>query len=215
VIDVHAPHEPVHGWRDFFLHIITITIGLLIALGLEGSVEWLHHRHLVHEAEESLHSEIASNAKGVADALADLHKQQADLKHDVTMLDYFLKNKKFPEHGSMSIAFHIKGFDDVSWKTAQSTGALSYMSYAQAQDYSDIYDTQDALYKSEQQAARDAIISLAPFMDSTDATPDPTPEDAKDMRQKIQVLQGQLLLVDSLMTGLDKSYKKYLSAHPS
>ncbi len=32
MLDVHAPHETVHGWRDFFTHIATITIGLLIAL---------------------------------------------------------------------------------------------------------------------------------------------------------------------------------------
>ena len=28
-----------HGWRDFFVHIATIVIGLLIALGLEQSAE--------------------------------------------------------------------------------------------------------------------------------------------------------------------------------
>jgi hypothetical protein len=42
VLDVHPPHEPVHGWRDFFVHPATITIGLLIALSLEGCVEWRH-----------------------------------------------------------------------------------------------------------------------------------------------------------------------------
>ncbi len=43
------------------LDLATITIGLLIALGLEGCVEWQHHRHLVHEAEASLRAEIKSN----------------------------------------------------------------------------------------------------------------------------------------------------------
>ena len=45
MLDVHAPHESIHGWRDFFIHLATITIGLLIALGLEATVEWMHHRH--------------------------------------------------------------------------------------------------------------------------------------------------------------------------
>ena len=36
MLDVHPPHEKMHGFKDFLLHLLTITIGLLIALGLEG-----------------------------------------------------------------------------------------------------------------------------------------------------------------------------------
>jgi hypothetical protein len=215
VIDVHPPHEPIHGWRDFFLHLTTITIGLLIALSLEGFVEWQHHRHLVHEAEASLHAEIESNAKGLPDAIANLHKNQADLKNDVTVLKYIIKNHKEPEHSSMTISSGIQNIDDVSWKTAQSTTALSYMSYAQAEQYSSIYSTQNELFGAEQQAARDAIISLAPFMNTAKDDPDLTEGQANDIKQKIEVLQGQLTLVDSLMKDLDANYKKFLTAHPS
>ena len=214
MLDVHPPHEPVHGWRDFLLHLFTITIGLLIALSLEGLVEWQHHRHLVHEAEASLHDEIERNAKSLPDNIADLKKEQDALKHDVTVLKYVIKNHKAPEHENMEITFHIRNFDDVSWKTAQATTALSYMPYTQAQEYSDIYNTQNALFQYEQQAARDAIISLAPFMNIEDSDPDPTEGQANDIKQKIEILQGQLTLVDSLMKSLDGQYKKFLAAHP-
>ena len=215
VLDVHPPHESIHGWRDFLLHLFTITIGLLIALSLEGLVEWQHHRHLVHEAEASLHAEIQSNAKGMQDSIIDLHKQQDSLTHDDVVLNYVIKNRKMPEHEHMEIAFHISSFDDVSWKTAQSTTALSYMPYARAQEYADIYGNQAELFTAEQQAARDAIISLAPFMnDKAKDEPDPTPEKADAMKQKIEILQGQLLLVDSLMNSVDQQYKKFLAAHP-
>src|SRR5271167_4822087 len=101
VIDVHPPHEPIHGWRDFLLHILTITIGLLIALSLEGLLEWHHHRHLVHEAEASLHREIASNDSGMKDALDDLHRRQEELKHDVLILRLRLQNQPIPRHEHM------------------------------------------------------------------------------------------------------------------
>jgi hypothetical protein len=215
VIDVHPPHEPIHGWRDFLLHILTITIGLLIALGLEGLVEWQHHRHLVHEAEAGLHAEIESNAKGLPETLATLHKNQAELKHDVEVLKYIIKNHKPPPNDNMTISFGIRTFDDVSWKTAQSTTALSYMPYAQAEEYSDIYSTQNELNSAERQAARDAIISLAPFINTAENDPDPTEGQANEIKQKIEVLQGQLTLVDSLMNSLDRDYKKFLTAHPS
>jgi hypothetical protein len=214
MLDVHPPHGPTHGARDFFLHLFTITIGLLIALSLEGCVEWQHHRHLVHEAEAGLHTEIANNAKGMKDVIDDLHKQQESLKNDVTVLKYIMKNHKAPEHSSMEITYHIRGFDDVSWKTAQSTGALSYMPYDLAQEYSDIYATQQELQSSEQQAARDAILGLASLINTSDSDPDPTEGQAGAIKDKIEVLQGQLLLVDSFMKNLDRSYTKFLAAHP-
>jgi hypothetical protein len=214
VIDVHHPHQPVHGWRDFFIHLITITIGLLIALGLEGCVEWLHHLHIAHEARASLHTEIADNAKEITKAAGELHERQKELKADVAVLKYLIKNKTMPEHGSLAIDFRISTLKDVSWKTAQSTGAIAYMPYAEAHDYSDIYNRQDELYASEQQAARDAITSLAPFINSSDGDPDPTPEEAAEIEQKIEILQGQLLLVDSLLAALDRQYQKYLSGLP-
>ena len=214
VIDVHPPHEPIHGWRDFFLHLTTITIGLLIALGLEGCVEWMHHRHLVHEAETSLHAEIRGHAQEMAGYIVLLHTNQEELKKDVVILKYLIKNKKLPEHSSLTITFHIDTINDVSWKTAQSTTALSYMPFAQVQEYADIYSTQDELNAAEQQAARDAILSLAPFMNMQKDDPDPSAEEAIAMKQKIEILQGQLLLVDNLAKSLDGEYKKYLAAHP-
>ena len=66
MLDVHARHDKMHGLKDFLLHLFTITVGLLIALSLEGCVEWQHHRHLVQEAEEGLRGEIAQNEKSIS-----------------------------------------------------------------------------------------------------------------------------------------------------
>jgi vacuolar-type H+-ATPase subunit I/STV1 len=215
MIDVHAPHESMHSWRDFLLHLVTITIGLLIALSLEGLVEWQHHRHLVHEAEASLHAEIKSNADGMSSTLTALHKNQAQLKNDVDVLKVVIATNHLPHHSFLAINFGIVTFDDVSWKTAQSTDALSYMPYDMAKEYASIYVTQDELLASEQQAARDATVSLGPFLDMKDSDPDPTPEQAQAIKQNIETLQGQLLLVDSILQSLDQQYKKFLTAHPN
>ena len=77
MLDVHPPHEPLYNWRDFFVHLATITIGLLIALSLEGCVEWRHHRNLVREAEESLQREIRTNAGNLPGVLDDLGLDEA------------------------------------------------------------------------------------------------------------------------------------------
>jgi len=215
VLDVHPPHETVHGVRDFILHLTTITIGLLIALSLEGLVEWQHHRHLVHDAEASLHAEIKGNAEGLQGILDDVHKREAALKDDVSVLTFVAAKGKYPTKRSMTIEFRIVTFDDVSWKTAQTTGALEYMPYDLAKEYSGIYAQQALLTASEQQAARDAVVSIGPFLNGTDSDAAPIKEVALALIEKIEVVQGQLLLVDSFMKGLNAQYKQYLTAHPN
>lgn len=216
MIDVHAPHESMHSWRDFLLHLVTITIGLLIALSLEGLVEWQHHRHLAHEAEASLHAEIKGNAAGVADALAALHENESKLKKDVDLLKHIAAVKHRSNQSFLAINVSIVTFDTVSWKTAQSTGALSYIPYDMDKDYAGIYSTQNELEESDKQAARDFIVSLGPFLDADDpADPDLTQAQAEDIMRNIETLQGQLLLVDGLLRSLDGQYKRFLAAHPS
>src|ERR1039458_9388935 len=61
VIDVHAAHGGIHTWKDFWIHLGAITLGLLIAISLEQSAEWVHHRHERPQLEEDLRSEAASN----------------------------------------------------------------------------------------------------------------------------------------------------------
>jgi hypothetical protein len=214
VLDVHAPHEPIIGWRDFLLHLITITIGLLIALSLEGLVEWQHHRHLVQDAEASLQTEIHKNANSMPDVLQGLDKEQAALTQDVVVLKEMMQTHKVPEHGQLTVGFAIRRFEGVGWKTAQSTGALSYMPYDRAQEFSDIYNDQSELEASEQVAARDTIVALAPFLNSDYSQVAPSVDQLQMMEGKIEVLQGQLLIVKSFMQGLNDDYTKFLAAHP-
>jgi hypothetical protein len=214
VLDVHPPHEPLYSWRDFFVHLATITIGLLIALSLEGCVEWQHHRNLVREAEESLQREIRSNAGNLPRVLDDLHQQQTALNQDLVVLKKIIANPKVANRDEMSIGFHISGFNTVSWKTAQTTGALSYMPYDLAQQYSDIYSMQELVSDAEKQAARDAIVSVGPFLGTNRGDPNPSAEEAVLIKQHIEVLGGQLFLLDSLIQNLNSNYKKFLAAHP-
>jgi hypothetical protein len=50
MLDVHPAHHAASTWRDFFIHIATIVLGLLIAVGLEQTVEYIHHRHQLKKA---------------------------------------------------------------------------------------------------------------------------------------------------------------------
>jgi hypothetical protein len=214
MLDVHPPHEAVHSWRDFFIHLTTITVGLLIALSLEGCVEWRHHRHLVHEAEASLRGEIKTNAEQLQGVLDDLHKEQEVLKQDVAVLKKIIADPRTPNHDEMAVNYQIRTFNDVSWRTAQSTGAFSYMPYDEAQEYSDIYDQQGNIAAAELQGVRDTVIGVAPFLNLKKGDPNPTGEEAVRIKSNFEILQGQLSFIEDQVTRLDGEYKKFLAAHP-
>jgi hypothetical protein len=214
VLDVHSPTEPVHGWRDFFLHLTTITIGLLIALSMEGCVEWQHHRHLVREAEAGLTNEIRANAREVKGALEDVRKEQDVLKKDVAVMNTILANPGKPNREDLTVNFRIRTFNDVSWRTSQSTGAFSYMPYAEAHEFSDIYDQQDEIDTAERQAVRDTVIAIGPFLNLKAGDVNPSGEAAVKCKEHFEILQGQLIFIESLITELDREYKKFLAVHP-
>ena len=75
MLDVHPPHSPTHTWKDFFIHIATIVVGLLIAVGLEQTVEAIHHRREVAELNEQMRVEAENNLPLLRDSIARLETQ--------------------------------------------------------------------------------------------------------------------------------------------
>jgi hypothetical protein len=57
MLDIHDAHHAANSWKDFFIHIATIVIGLIIAVGLEQTVEAIHQRHQRAELREDLRAE--------------------------------------------------------------------------------------------------------------------------------------------------------------
>jgi hypothetical protein len=55
-MDIHKP-KPWHGWREFLKEYVIIVVGVLTALAAEQGVEWLHWRHEVASARETLRPE--------------------------------------------------------------------------------------------------------------------------------------------------------------
>lgn len=89
MLDVHPPHSPNHTWKDFFIHIATITVGLLIAVSLEQTVEYFHRLHERHLLEDELHveSEILQRNAEIDIEQDDARiKWRLALRNDVNLL---------------------------------------------------------------------------------------------------------------------------------
>ncbi len=158
MIDVHAPHERIAGFQDFLLHLLTITVGLLIALSLEGLVEWRHHVHLVDQARETLHAELVYNAGQFHKALEQVQEQRAIVDANLHALARIQENpsNKASQNADLSAAARQVDLRDTAWKTAQATGALGYMPYDEAERYADVYQSH-AAYIAENDLIRSDI----------------------------------------------------------
>lgn len=127
MLDVHPPEHGIHGVRDFAIHLMTITVGLLIALGLENAVEAMHHRHQRKEAEATLRQEIADN-QGKLSRILESSKTTHD---NMVRTLLFLQARRDGERGNpsgISFSFSETPLESTGWRTALATGAISYMS---------------------------------------------------------------------------------------
>jgi hypothetical protein len=207
MLDVHAPHERMEGFRDFLLHLLTITIGLLIALGLEGCLEWQHHRSLVREAEDGMRGEVAHNLGTVDRLQHQIVAQQKELDADLAVLAELRKHSDTKDR-EFSFSFQMMSFNDVAWRTAQSTGAMAYMPYQSALTYSDIYNTQSEAFEAEKQVV-DGVLRAASFPSTQGKDWKPTPQQIDDLTNRIGELRMRLMLLNSLVNSLGHTYQDF------
>ena len=90
MLDVHPAHHAASTWRDFFIHIATIVLGLLIAIGLEQTVERIHQHYQLRETRETLERERKANEKAWANNEYDWRRTFVELKNNLTVLARWL-----------------------------------------------------------------------------------------------------------------------------
>jgi hypothetical protein len=130
MLDVHSPHESIHTWRDFFIHIATIVVGLCIAVGLEQTVEFFHHRHQVSEIRESLRVERSINAYRFSIATEEFHRFVPKLQGNLAIFQYLLSHPGAPSNqwpGTLTWYGHNIYYLTGAWEAAQRSGILEYM----------------------------------------------------------------------------------------
>jgi hypothetical protein len=166
MLDVHSPHESIHSWTSFFIHLATIVIGLLIAVGLEQSVEYFHHRHQVAEIRRSLAEERRINEVVYTSACNEFRRYAPILLGSLQTLSYLRTHPGAPASqwpGRFSFYMLITHFQDSAWKTALQSDALGYMPRAEVRAYSDLYARLQEV-SDESLAEFHAVIRAKSFM---------------------------------------------------
>jgi len=138
MLDVHPPHHAAQGWKDFFIHIATIVVGLLIAIGLEQTVEYFHHRDQLHQLQEDLHEECIRNLNITLSNI-----KVSELRRSAGAALYAELLKPAPERRSIdppagNSMRYVKPAYAV-WTVAQQSGTLGLMPREQAQRFVRVY----------------------------------------------------------------------------
>lgn len=132
MFDVHAPHQNVHTWKGFLVHIAAIAIGLLLALALEKLAEYVHERRQLAEARRQLAMEVADNRRTLAFNVIEASRIQQELAGDLKVTQAVrmhapVGNAKL----DYSVAFYATR--DGPWQAVRQNGSLDVMPYEELQ----------------------------------------------------------------------------------
>ena len=211
MLDVHPPHEKMHGFKDFLLHLLTITIGLLIALGLEGYAEHWKQRELKKDADTKLRQEIRENAQEIALVHNATASEQANLKRIVDFLSARKKNERYDTR-QLRLDFTVGDLKSASWKTAAATGALGFMEYDQVQRYSAVYQLQDK-YSALQDQTIDEFLQLQSYFIYGFDPEKITPVDGGSPELDTRRALVHLVAMDQVGTALASEYDAVLKSN--
>jgi hypothetical protein len=207
-MEVHAPHQPLNTWREFWIHLGTITVGLLIALGLEQGFEWGHRVHERHALQRELHDEGEHN--------------QATLQMDFTRMAT-LKRSLVAWHRGVDEAIAKGGGladppgqttttgtvplpSEAMWDSAKASGRVGLLSDNQTAVYAFLYQQEDRLKAQEKDWTTVAVEKQElerrferSFEDTgTDGVPDFSKMSVDDLKNYSAVLNREIAEIDEM-----------------
>jgi len=197
-----------YTFTDYAFQFITITAGVLIALLINGLVEWNNNRELVEQARATIRREVEANLKEMEGFPDDVKKSGSDLESALRFADEILATGKTSVR-TLQLGFNLATLNSSGWQTAERTGALAHMDYDEVQEYSEIYSMQH-LFDEQARKAIDLVANstslVAGGLDPTAANK----EDLRTFRLQVMLLQSNLMVTQQLGDQLVKGYKDFL-----
>lgn len=201
---VHPPHKPILSWGEFFVHIATIVVGLLIAIGLEQTVEWFHHRHLLHTAERNLSTELATNRELLRNNQSALDAEEREFTEDLQVIE-----ARGPaasrQLGTLHYNWHWDKLAGTAWDTARNAGAVALMPYDTAQAYSTVFTQQELVNRQATAFLADIYRSEAPLLGGR-TLDQMTPADLDAMASHLRDALADAQQIRDLCRSLDQLY---------
>jgi hypothetical protein len=207
-MEIHAPDKPILTRKDFLFHMLTVVLGILIALTLDGIVTWGHYRVLVREARANIATELRNNKETIQKAVPEIQARQKQLQEIISTIDAVEKSRKLS--GKLGYGFASYELYSTAWKTASVSGAVTHMEYEQLKDYTDAYDLQQDFLAVQSQgftSVGDLAAAMRVLNQDISKVPQERLEDIQ--REAIKILTIQKTL-ENVSAGLILAYDKAL-----
>jgi hypothetical protein len=189
MLDVHAPHSSAHSWREFFIHLATIVVGLLIAVGLEQLVEKTHDHYKVRETREALRRERLANGGNLVVNAHNWRWEMAELQNNLMVLQYIQHHPGEPQTGLPGDLRWVQ-LPNLSshavWDAAQQNGVIRLMPPDEANANQTLYQFLQVLTDQGNSGAWNAINDSRRF---TLVDPDPTHLSAQELADTIHLTE--------------------------
>lgn len=212
MIDVHPPHKAIGNAGEFFLHLFTITIGLLIAVGIEAAVEHHQHRELAREARQTMTEEIRKNAGTINEAIGDITSEQQRMEENLAAVRKVQLNPNDPSANNLHLnaSYNSTGLEDTGWRTAQATGALAFMPYAESKKFSGIYGMVQGFLEEEDKLSDDEAHFLGTVQRFHVGNGKVSKDAADALAEQFGIWQGHLLAVKIAAVVLQEQQNAFL-----
>jgi hypothetical protein len=155
MLDIHDAHHAASTWKDFFIHIATICLGLLIAIGLEQTVEAIHHARERRELVADMRQEAEQN-------VVTIHRDiDASLGHAAWNIAAMkVLEHAQPRGGVLTVTLPARAAippttapDRAVWSIAQANGKAALLTEKEAETYARLDIEDEKLQQVEQRGA--------------------------------------------------------------
>ncbi|HEY4009682.1 MAG TPA: hypothetical protein VGM11_05985 [Acidobacteriaceae bacterium] len=209
MIDIHPPTHAAMTRRDFFIHLGTIVLGILIAIGLEQSVEYFHHRHQLYGAREAIHAEIEGRVTALDKAIANTLSTEQDMKRNAALLRTASDHDNTPT-SALIYKWGTPYPNSNAWQAAKANGAVDYMAPVERGEADFIYGDLDLVEKFsmswlEHVNTARAIADRAPTLGGL------TANDRQDLLRVTAETEGEIVSCRHLLLSEQRAVKNYLS----
>jgi hypothetical protein len=191
MLDVHPIHAPVSGWRDFFIHIATIVVGLCIAVAIQQTVEFVHNRYQLAETRQALRLEREGNYKSLAENTTAWRRATAELQNNLIVFQYLQQHPGTPQEklpGILLWAGSNYPLASAVWDAARQSGVIALMPREEIEANSALYFFLQKVNDIQYEGAR-AIIEAQRY-DLSDA--DPSRLSPTQIASEIELTQAAL-----------------------
>ena len=162
---MHPLASAPHSFKELLTHIGIVTIGILIALSLEGMIEVLHDRHLVHDARENFRLEIHADQQNMDLELKNVNQLHQAIQQVIVDLPLLAHDPAELRARVDKLRPSLYYLSSNSWASALSSGALAHMDSDEVNRYT-IFDLTVRSYGSMEDRALTQMYDVRSYVDS-------------------------------------------------